>query len=97
MLEGLKEVEKELRELNITFNLLIGYASDQVPIFVSKNKIGGVICDFSPLRISLEWVNKLKQNLPTNIPMCQVDAHNIVPCWIASDKLGNFSINYILY
>lgn len=97
MLEGLKEVEKELRELNITFNLLIGYASEQVPIFVSKNEIGGVICDFSPLRISSEWVNKLKQNLPPNIPMCQVDAHNIVPCWLASDKLGNFSNNKILY
>jgi len=87
MLEGLKEVEKELRELNISFNLLIGYASEQVPLFVNKHKIGGLICDFSPLRISLEWVSKLKQNLPNNVPLAQVDAHNIVPCWLASDKL----------
>ena len=76
-----------MSELNISFNLLIGYASEQVPNFVKKNRIGGVICDFSPLRIHLEWVNQLKQNLPVNIPLAQVDAHNVVPCWIASDKL----------
>ena len=66
--------------MNITFNLLIGYASDQVPIFVRENKIGAIICDFSPLRISLDWVNQLKNNLPSNVPLAQVDGHNIVPC-----------------
>ncbi|CAF1108553.1 unnamed protein product [Brachionus calyciflorus] len=87
MLEGLKEVEKELNELNIQFHLLIGQAKDQVPKFIQENKIAGLICDFSPLRIHKNWVEELKKNLPDNIPFAQVDAHNVVPCWIASDKL----------
>lgn len=87
MLEGLKQVEKELTDLNIQFHLLIGLANDQVPKFVGEKKIGGLICDFSPLRTHKNWLEELKKNLPTNVPFAQVDAHNIVPCWIASDKL----------
>jgi deoxyribodipyrimidine photo-lyase len=49
--------------------------------------MGAVICDFSPLKISTNWINELKASLPPNIPFAQVDAHNIVPCWHASDKL----------
>ena len=80
-------IKKELNELNISFSLLIGQASEQVPKFVTANKIGGVICDFSPLRIALGWLEQLKKNLPGDVPLAQVDAHNIVPCWHASDKL----------
>jgi deoxyribodipyrimidine photo-lyase len=87
MLEGLKEVEQELKELDISFNLLIGHASEQLPAFVQKHQIGGVICDFSPLRITLNWIEELKKTLPNNVPLAQVDSHNIVPCWHASDKL----------
>ena len=87
MIEGLKQVEKELNDLNIQFHLLIGLAKDQVPKFVSEKKIGGLISDFSPLRIHKSWLEELKKNLPKNVPFAQVDAHNIVPCWIASDKL----------
>lgn len=76
-----------MRELNIPFFLLLGKAPEQLPIFVQKNNIGGVICDFSPLRIGLSWLEELKETLPTNVPLAQVDAHNIVPCWHASDKL----------
>jgi deoxyribodipyrimidine photo-lyase len=87
MLEGLKEVEKELGELNIPFHLLIGFAKDQVPKFVEENSMGAVICDFSPLKVSLNWVEDLKKNLPPTVPFAQVDGHNVVPVWVASDKL----------
>lgn len=73
--------------MNIPFFLLLGKASERLPTFVKENSIGGVICDFSPLRISLQWLDEMKKNLPENIPFAQVDAHNIVPCWEASDKL----------
>ncbi|RNA12022.1 deoxyribodipyrimidine photo-lyase-like [Brachionus plicatilis] len=87
MLEGLKEVQKELTDLNIQFHLLIGLAKDQVPKFVAEHKIGGLICDFSPLRTHKNWLQEMRKNLPSNVPLAQVDAHNVVPCWIASDKL----------
>ncbi|KAH3805941.1 hypothetical protein DPMN_134251 [Dreissena polymorpha] len=87
MLEGLKEVEKECTELGISFHLLIGHAKDRLPQFVAENKIGGVVTDFSPLRVPMAWVDDVGKALPKNIPFCQVDAHNLVPCWEASPKL----------
>lgn len=86
MLKGLQEVEKELRSLNISFHLLIGRAKERVPEFVKENDIGIVVCDFSPLRVPMSWVEELKTILPDDIYYVQVDAHNIVPCWVTSDK-----------
>jgi deoxyribodipyrimidine photo-lyase len=65
----------------------MGPASEHIPSFILKNKIGAVVVDFSPLRISSKWIEELKKVLPSDIPIVQVDAHNIVPCWHASDKL----------
>ncbi|XP_046571771.1 LOW QUALITY PROTEIN: deoxyribodipyrimidine photo-lyase-like [Haliotis rubra] len=87
MLKGLQEVEQECKTLNISFHLLIGYAKDVLPDFVKSNNIGGVVTDFSPLRTPMTWVTDVKERLPKDIPMCQIDAHNVVPCWEASPKL----------
>ena len=87
MLEGLKEVERELKELNIPFHLMIGPAGLRVPEFVRQHQIGGLITDFSPLRVARTWLDDIKKAMPPNVPIVQVDAHNIVPCWHASDKL----------
>ncbi|XP_070539072.1 deoxyribodipyrimidine photo-lyase-like [Ptychodera flava] len=86
MLKGLQEVENELNKLDITFHLLIGYAKDVLPEFVKSQDIGGVVTDFSPLRIPLKWVSDVAKELPDDVPFCQIDAHNIVPCWEASPK-----------
>lgn len=86
MLNGLKEVEAECKDLNIIFFLLTGDAGEQIPKFVKTNNIGAVVCDQSPLRVPQKWVESVKDNLPKNVPLCQVDAHNIVPVWIASEK-----------
>lgn len=87
MIEGLKEVEQELHGLKIPFFLMLGHAKDNIPSFVQKNNIGALVIDFSPLRIANTWIDDLKKKLPSNVPIVQVDAHNIVPCWHASDKL----------
>ncbi|XP_059175004.1 deoxyribodipyrimidine photo-lyase-like [Physella acuta] len=87
MLKGLALVEKECQNLGIPFHLLIGEASHTVLPLLKKLNIGGVVTDFSPLRVPMKWVNDLKTSLPKDIPFCQVDAHNIVPCWEASPKL----------
>lgn len=86
MLKGLAGIEKECRELGIPFHLLQGQAKTVLPQFVKDNNIGGVVTDFSPLRVPTQWVQDLKDALPKDVPLCQVDAHNIVPCWEASDK-----------
>uniref|UniRef100_B4MQY9 Deoxyribodipyrimidine photo-lyase n=2 Tax=Drosophila willistoni TaxID=7260 RepID=B4MQY9_DROWI len=86
MLGGLKEVEKECRDLNIGFHLLLGPAREELPKFVRDNDIGAVICDFAPLRVPRQWVEDVTKGLPKDVPFTQVDAHNIVPLWVASDK-----------
>ncbi|XP_018427648.1 PREDICTED: deoxyribodipyrimidine photo-lyase-like [Nanorana parkeri] len=86
MLKGLKEVAEDCKELNIPFHLLIGYAKDVLPDFVKENSVGGVVTDFAPLRVPMQWVQEVSERLPKDVPLVQVDAHNIVPCWVASVK-----------
>lgn len=86
ILDGLKLVLDECKELNITFHLLRGEPKIEIPKFVSQFIIGAVVCDFSPLSLPLQWLDDVKQNLSNDIALCQVDAHNIVPIWIASEK-----------
>lgn len=87
MLKGLEEVAKECRTLDIQFHLLHGSAGDVLPGFVSDRSLGAVVTDFSPLREPLQWLDDVKKKLPKDVPLIQVDAHNIVPCWVASPKL----------
>nr|AOQ25781.1 deoxyribodipyrimidine photolyase-like protein [Actinia tenebrosa] len=87
MLKGLKHVEKELSELDISFHLCLGEPDIVLPELIKKFNFGGVVCDFCPLRKPMQWVDKLIKALPKSIPVCQVDAHNIVPCWETSPKL----------
>lgn len=87
MLKGLKEVEEELSKLDISFHLLEGESGETIAKFVEQNKIGGLVADFSPLRKPRQWVQDVASKIPQTIPFCQVDAHNIIPCWVASEKL----------
>jgi deoxyribodipyrimidine photo-lyase len=48
---------------------------------------GLVVTDFSPMRCALAWQRELRALLPAPVEVVEVDAHNIVPCWIASNKL----------
>jgi len=88
MLEGLKEVAEECSELNIGFHLLAGPPPDLLtPSFLSSHEIGLVVADFSPLREHLAWLGKVTKSLePKSISLHQVDAHNIVPVWVTSEK-----------
>lgn len=87
MLKGLEEVAKECEQLNIQFHLLHGTPGKVLPGFVSDRSFGAVVTDFSPIREPLQWLEDVKKKLPKDIPFIQVDAHNIVPCWVASPKL----------
>jgi len=84
MLESLKLVEGSLNQLNISFIILVGEPEVILKQFIEDNSIGLVVLDFSPLRIKRNWIESLKNNI--KITVCEVDAHNIVPCWISSDK-----------
>jgi deoxyribodipyrimidine photo-lyase len=84
MIEGLREVEKSLAKLNIQFFLLTGKPEDNIPKFVKQNKVGLLITDFNPLKIARLW--KQNVNSRISIPFYEIDAHNVVPIWVASNK-----------
>jgi deoxyribodipyrimidine photo-lyase len=89
MLKGLREVETKLRALSIPFYLLRGDPIQNVAKFAQSNRAVAVVTDFSPMRISLGWVKGVGSELEDDahpIPLVQVDAHNIIPCWVASTK-----------
>ena len=84
MLEGLQEVKRSLSLKNIPFMFLRGSPGEEIPSFTDKHGIGTLVTDFSPLRAKREWTEKTASKL--EIPFYEVDAHNIVPCWVASGK-----------
>jgi deoxyribodipyrimidine photo-lyase len=84
MLEGLKQVEKDLDDKNISFFLLSGDAERVMPDFIKQNKSSELISDFDPLKIKREWKKNIIKVI--RVPFYEVDTRNIVPCWIASNK-----------
>jgi len=84
MLRGLEKVSKSLDALSIPFFLLTGEPADTLPGFIERNHVSFLVTDFDPLRIKRHWKDAVVRR--TGIPFYEVDAHNIVPCRIASDK-----------
>lgn len=46
-----------------------------------------MVTDFSPLREHRSWKDKISDKLDSSVSIHEVDAHNIVPVWVASNKL----------
>ena len=91
LLDGLKIVSSELSEKNVPFDILCPTSREQVGesiVAYCKKDAMAVVCDMSPLRQYRQWTEQ--QSVPlfesANIPLYQVDAHNIVPVWQASPK-----------
>jgi deoxyribodipyrimidine photo-lyase len=60
-----------------------------LPEFVAREKPAAVVTDMAPLRVPAGWVTDVAAALDLllpPVPLVQVDAHNIVPVWVASDK-----------
>lgn len=56
---------------------------------MKKEQPAAVVTDFTPLRVPTAWVSTVAAALDAfvpAVPLFQVDAHNVVPVWVASDK-----------
>ncbi|WP_346353351.1 deoxyribodipyrimidine photo-lyase [Azotosporobacter soli] len=84
MLRGLEETAATLLAHNIPFYLLKGDPSDLLPHWLREHKAAHLIFDFDPLSLKRRWQAEVMQR--SDIACSIVDAHNIVPCWQASDK-----------
>lgn len=87
-LEALRELEDSFEKLGISLAVVTDesgtHSAEQLIDFFTTIKAGAVVTDFSPLRISRKWVEVMRKKI--EIPLYGVDAHNIVPCWVASPK-----------
>ncbi len=84
LLKGLAQCSRKARSKNIPLDLIQGEPREILPQYLEKIKASFLVMDFDPLKI-----NKSRQSGVldlTNISTHLVDAHNIVPCWAASDK-----------
>ena len=88
MLRGLRELESTLGDLGIPFHLALGPDPGvAVPAVAEKLGCAMLVTDFSPLRVGREWRDAVTTLLcPVDVPVAEVDAHNVVPTWEASDK-----------
>ncbi len=84
MLRGLVQVAERLRDLGICFILLRGNPPDEICRFIQQHQVGVLITDFDPLSIKRSWHDQVARSV--SVSHIEVDAHNIVPCHIASTK-----------
>jgi len=82
MFDGLRETEAQLKRFNISFFLLNGEPEIEIPLFMTRSNATMLISDFDPLRCKKKWKDRIIEQ--TKVAIYEVDAHNIVPCWVAS-------------
>lgn len=56
-----------------------------MPGLVKDVKASLLVTDFSPLRLGVEWRRDVAAAV--SCPVQEVDAHNVVPVWVTSDKV----------
>ncbi len=64
--------------------MLFGKEDQEFELFIKKNNIGFLVTDFLPLHFSKQWQKRILSQI--SIPIHEVDAHNIVPAWVVSEK-----------
>ena len=84
LFRGLEQTAQSLNKLNIDFHLIKGDPKNSVLEFIDNNNVGTLITDFSPLNVYQNRIKKVSKLI--SIPFFQVDAHNIIPVWLSSDK-----------
>lgn len=91
-ISALKQIKEDLKEKNISFFVLVDnppagggkQSGKQIVEFADKISAGAVVTDFYPLKIARAWSDHVRKNL--DVAFYGVDAHNIVPAWVASEK-----------
>ncbi|KAK6158046.1 hypothetical protein DH2020_005360 [Rehmannia glutinosa] len=75
------------RVLGILVEAHFGEAVDSIPSFLKECGASLLVTDFSPLREVRQWKEEICKRVNESVSIQEVDAHNVVPVWVASDKL----------
>jgi len=84
MLGGFPELIDDCAKLGIVCKVLLGSPAKNVFEYVSNIHARCLVTDFDPLIDSQQIVHELSKHL--TVPFFEVDAHNVVPVWQASNK-----------
>ena len=84
MMEGVAEIGRVLPTLNIPFILLKGDPLNQLPLFTNNFAPSCIVTDFNPLLLTRHWKWGVAEKV--NIPVIEVDSHNIIPYRLTSIK-----------
>ncbi|TYH23534.1 hypothetical protein ES288_A03G021000v1 [Gossypium darwinii] len=87
MLKGLRQLQKSIEHTQIPFFLFRGTAEETIPKFLGECKASLLVTDFSPLRQIRKCKDEICKRVSDSVTIHEVDAHNVVPVWVASDKL----------
>ncbi|MEJ5228567.1 MAG: deoxyribodipyrimidine photo-lyase [Pseudothermotoga sp.] len=88
MLRGLFETRQSLAHFNIPLLFTFGEPRESIAKVVKDLKTSCVVTDFNPLRIVRSWKKEVVELL--DVPVYEVDSHNIVPAFFVSQK-GEYS------
>ena len=91
---ALRQFDFKLRALELLahdarekgFGFVVATEDEDIAVlkFIQTHETACIVSDYSPLRIHKEWKKKILSQI--SIPFAEVDAHNIVPVWHASQK-----------
>ncbi len=84
MAKGLLEVMETLESKKIPFIIVPGNPKDTVPRFLKEVGAGQLVSDSHVLREPRKWKEDVNRNLSCS--HVEMDAHNIIPVWLASPK-----------
>ncbi|KAK9277229.1 hypothetical protein L1049_006768 [Liquidambar formosana] len=88
MLRGLRQLHRDLQEsLQIPIFLFQGEAAETIPNFLRECRASLLVTDFSPLREIRRCKEEICKRVSDSVSVHEVDAHNVVPIWVASEKL----------
>ncbi|CAH8389077.1 unnamed protein product [Eruca vesicaria subsp. sativa] len=87
MLKGLRKLHRQIESLQIPFFLLQGDAMETIPEFMRECGGSHLVTDFSPLREIRRCRDEVVKRTSDSLAVHEVDAHNVVPMWVASEKL----------
>mgnify|MGYP005847431785 CR=1 FL=1 len=84
MVASLKEVATACKKATIPFQVLTGTWASTVCAFAEEHDLSELVFDFNPLEPVRTWRDDVIKKV--SIPVVVVDARNIIPCWLASQK-----------
>ena len=84
MLKGLQETAEYAYLKGINLSVVVGDVVKSILKFVGEKNVGAVFTDFAALNLPKKWRSDLSDSL--ECAFFEVDASNIIPTWIASEK-----------